>query len=489
MRPLAFSLAALLIAAVPAGAVPLGTAFTYQGQLLKSSAPYTGSADGVFRLYDAATGGTQAGSTITITSMSVTGGLFTVDLDFGSVFTGSALWLDIQVRTPPDGGYTTLTPRIRLGASPFAMYSLNAPAGGSSQWTNSTYGIDYSAGNLGIGTSGTQSHAGRRLFISSGASNENPLWVINNNVSFATLYTANSASGGYGYYDDTSTQHYMAGRIGLGTNTPDFRSKLQAIGGTVSIWGQATGNILATGYQCGVYGVGIRGTNPQLGSQDATGVIGASDFSTGVAGITANAGNGVSGQNNSTGTQGWLGGPAIGVAGRVTNASHFGGYFENTAVGGVALKALGLAQVKTLQILGADLAESFPVEGGHAEPGTVLMLGDGSEGELRIADEPYSRRVAGVVSGANGLSAGVVLKGKSFESDSQAPVALSGRVWVKCDATRAPIHVGDLLTTADRAGHAMVAGDRDRAYGAILGKAMTSLESGRGLVLVLVSLQ
>jgi hypothetical protein len=117
------------------------------------------------------------------------------------------------------------------------------------------------------------------------------------------------------------------------------------------------------------------------------------------------------------------------------------------------------------------------------------MLGGDDGAALRVADEPYSRRVAGVVSGANGLAAAVVLKGKSFEASGQAPVALSGRVWVKCDATHAPIHVGDLLTTADRKGHAMVASDRERAYGAVLGKAMTSLESGRGLVLVLVSLQ
>jgi hypothetical protein len=31
--------------------------------------------------------------------------------------------------------------------------------------------------------------------------------------------------------------------------------------------------------------------------------------------------------------------------------------------------------------------------------------------------------------------------------------------------------------------------DHDRAQGAIIGKAMSSIESGRGLVLVLVSLQ
>jgi hypothetical protein len=198
---------------------------------------------------------------------------------------------------------------------------------------------------------------------------------------------------------------------------------------------------------------------------------------------------GVKGINDAIGTEGWLGAPGAGVQGRATSTSHVGGYFFHGSPSGVALRAVGLAQVNTLQLLGADLAESFPVEGGDAEPGTVLVLGGGEDGELRVASEPYSTRVAGVVSGANGLDAGVVLSGESFDAEGQAPVALSGRVWVKCDATRAPIRVGDLLTTAERPGHAMAATDRERAYGAILGKAMTSLGSGTGLVLVLVSLQ
>ena len=68
-------------------------------------------------------------------------------------------------------------------------------------------------------------------------------------------------------------------------------------------------------------------------------------------------------------------------------------------------------------------------------------------------------------------------------------MALTGRVWVKCDASAGAIHAGDLLTSSSRAGYAMKASDRERAYGATLGKAMSALESGTGLVLVLVNLQ
>jgi hypothetical protein len=69
------------------------------------------------------------------------------------------------------------------------------------------------------------------------------------------------------------------------------------------------------------------------------------------------------------------------------------------------------------------------------------------------------------------------------------PVALTGRVYVFADATHDPIRPGDLLTTADIPGHAMKVTDYARAQGAVLGKAMSALPAGRGLVLVLVSLQ
>ena len=45
------------------------------------------------------------------------------------------------------------------------------------------------------------------------------------------------------------------------------------------------------------------------------------------------------------------------------------------------------------------------------------------------------------------------------------------------------------MTTSNVSGHAMKVTDHTKANGAILGKAMTSLEKGTGLVLVLVSLQ
>ncbi|UCE60654.1 MAG: hypothetical protein JSU63_02665, partial [Phycisphaerales bacterium] len=152
-----------------------------------------------------------------------------------------------------------------------------------------------------------------------------------------------------------------------------------------------------------------------------------------------------------------------------------------------ALQVLGTASVNVLQITGADVAEKFPVSE-PVKPGMVVAIDPDHSGKLCLSRGAYNRRVAGVVSGANNLPAGAVL-GNLPGQEAAPPVALTGRVWVHCDAAGRPIEPGDMLTTSGTPGHAMKVTDYSAAQGAIIGKAMTSLEDGRGLVLVLVSLQ
>jgi hypothetical protein len=59
----------------------------------------------------------------------------------------------------------------------------------------------------------------------------------------------------------------------------------------------------------------------------------------------------------------------------------------------------------------------------------------------------------------------------------------------KVDADIAPIEVGDLLTTSPTRGHAQKVTEPQRAIGAIIGKAMGELRSGRGKIPVLVMMQ
>jgi hypothetical protein len=133
----------------------------------------------------------------------------------------------------------------------------------------------------------------------------------------------------------------------------------------------------------------------------------------------------------------------------------------------------------------ADGAEEFEVDDDGAEPGSVLVIDD--ETRLRLADRPYDRRVAGIVSGAAGLRPGIVL-GRRREG-GRIPVALFGKVNCRIDASYGPVVAGDLLTTSETPGHAMRAKPGHRALGAVIGKALRALNSGRDLVPVLVALQ
>ena len=143
---------------------------------------------------------------------------------------------------------------------------------------------------------------------------------------------------------------------------------------------------------------------------------------------------------------------------------------------------------------GSDIAEPFvsgTTGGTTPAPGMAMVIDPEHPGQLKLAAHPYDRKVAGVISGANGLAPGLVLKSADSEyTDGNRPVALTGRVWCWCDAeANGPIQPGDLLTTSGTPGHAMKVTDFGKAQGAILGKAMTSLDEGKGLVLILVALQ
>jgi len=164
--------------------------------------------------------------------------------------------------------------------------------------------------------------------------------------------------------------------------------------------------------------------------------------------------------------------------------------------GGVASKLLlnkdSLAVVvPSLEITGgADLAEPFDFhDASGLEPGMVVAIDRRNPGQLRISDTSYDRAVAGIISGANGINAGLTLNQEGSIADGSHPVALTGRVYALADASSGRIEPGDLLTTSDTPGHLMKVTDHPRAQGAILGKAMTTLEGGTGMVLVLVSLQ
>jgi hypothetical protein len=163
------------------------------------------------------------------------------------------------------------------------------------------------------------------------------------------------------------------------------------------------------------------------------------------------------------------------------------------------LDVAGRTRTESLEISGgADFAENFDInlettEGekltAKAEAGLVVSIDPDNPGKLKLSAQPYDRRVAGIISGAGGVKPGLMMSQAGTLADGQHPVALTGRVYCWVDAAEGAVEPGDLLTTSSTPGHAMKAIDPARAHGTIIGKAMTGLKRGKGLVLVLVTLQ
>jgi hypothetical protein len=152
----------------------------------------------------------------------------------------------------------------------------------------------------------------------------------------------------------------------------------------------------------------------------------------------------------------------------------------------------GRITTQVIQITGgSDLSEKFDVTPVHDElkAGLIVSIDPENPGRLVTSSTAYDRTVAGIISGAGGVKPGMLMGQAGTAADGKHPVALSGRVYCWMDADQGAIRPGDLLTTSSTPGHGMKVTDHAQAQGAIIGKAMSSLEKGKGLVLVLVSLQ
>lgn len=557
------------------------TAFAYQGKLSNAGSPANGSFDLQFKLFDA--GGTQVGPTFTNPSVTVTNGVFTVQLDFGAVFDGSARYLEIGVRpagcVPPNcAAYAILSPRQPITSTPYAVRSANSAAAdglsaacvncvlsnqiqsvdgaqvtgaipvesvpvGSNNYIQNTaslpparrtgggqpgtsFNIDGDGIIGGSLTIGAQFPLGRlrvhdpgnvaAMYLSTGSGTEGP-------ATFRLQADSGLLGQGRSFvlFDDFAAKYRLvvngAGNIGFGITTPlgnlhahsegptsnlvlsttsgsegAARFRLQADSG---IAGQGKSFVvvddLAVQYRMMINGAGNVGfgtVNP-LGRLHAHSngaftplVLSTGSGSEGPARFKIQADSGLLGQGKSLVIY-----DDIAAQYRVViNGS--GNIGVGTTTPAAKLHVVGTARTSVLEITGgSDLAEHFELAE-DAQPGLVVAIDPQRAGKLALARGAYNRRVAGIISGANNLSAGMVLPDAAGARDSR-PVALSGRVWVYCDASKHPIKPGDLLTTSNIPGHAMKVTNYTKAQGAILGKATTGLNRGKGLVLVLVTLQ
>jgi hypothetical protein len=438
-------------------AAALGSAFTYQGQLASGGMLVDGTADMQFRLYDAASTGNQVGSQIQLPAVPVSGGIFTVQLDFGvPAFNGDARWLEIDVRSPSGSGtFETLSPRQALTSSPYSLQTRGIYVDGANQ--------------VGIGTTAPAAKlhvvgaASPRIRLENSGPGNAGVQVANANQGYEWRVTGadrmslidNTAGDAARITVDTS------GNVGIGTATP---------GTPLEIRGTGPDALRVESSNTTVTRLTVSNTAP-----------GGLDYSLISTANGSGVGPGLFGVRNNSDTSLPL---------RIDSNGHVG-------IGGATsatnrLNVIGNVECSVLQINGgSDIAEPFEITAAEEiVPGMVVSIDPENPAGLRLATDAYDRTVAGVVSGAGGIKPGMMLRQEGTSANGAHPVALTGRVYCYVDAdANGAVQPGDLLTTSDRPGHAMRVDDPQRASGAILGKALTGLERGRGLVLVLVSLQ
>jgi hypothetical protein len=130
MRKIHFAIAFLSFVGCLLASSAAPVAFTYQGRLFNSGDPVDGLYTMTFKAFDSLTGGTQVGSTVTVSQAAVTNGYFQQLLDFGpNIPRGIRIWLEITIKK-----YNTaetpalLAPRQELTPAPIALYAQKAHA-------------------------------------------------------------------------------------------------------------------------------------------------------------------------------------------------------------------------------------------------------------------------------------------------------------------------------------------------------------------------
>ena len=144
----------------------------------------------------------------------------------------------------------------------------------------------------------------------------------------------------------------------------------------------------------------------------------------------------------------------------------------------------------TGSLCGGDYAEAVDVSGdrAHYAPGDVLVIDSNNPGRFLKSVEPYSTGVTGIYSTKPGLI-GRRQKADEAAVKLEVPMAMIGIVPVKVSAENGPIKPGDFLVTSSMIGRAMKGTDRSRMFGAVVGKALGTLDQGTGVIEAVVSLQ
>jgi hypothetical protein len=122
---------------------------------------------------------------------------------------------------------------------------------------------------------------------------------------------------------------------------------------------------------------------------------------------------------------------------------------------------------------GADVAEAFEVEKGLVndyEPGDVLTVSVNNDRCATKSSRAYSTLVIGVYA----TKPGVLLTERKIDdkNNNTIPVGVIGIIPTKVTTENGPISRGDILVSSSKPGYAMKGTDKDKMFGAVIGKAL-----------------
>lgn len=429
----------------------VGATIPYAGRLADGAGQPVaeGDYDFTFALYAVETGGEPLWSEVQTRVPVDKQGAFSTSLGVAtpippSVLTNQILWLATEVCGPGEAGFTALTPRQRVGAA--------APTAGAAcphdhlgeQWTG-----DSGPGGNGLRVENTRVDSYGVTGVAHNGPNASGVlgWSISGNgvegsSDNGTGVWAHSANGpGLFAHSDNSHSIYVDGSGSAGVYVSSA--------GTSGVY------VLSATYAgVAVYSAGMMAMWVHSAAQD---------------GILVE-------------TAGWDGVHVTGPVGGV--------YYGSGKKGDEDFSVLNTGEVRSKVGFAAPthgFAENMPVEGAQTayEPGDVLVASAAGKGAAALSSIAYSRAVIGVYAASPAVVGGQPVP--KDQPGNGVPVTILGMVLCKVSAENGPIRPGDLLVTSATPGHAMRA---DQAPpGTVLGKALESLDSGAGQILVLVALQ
>ncbi len=425
-------LAASLALALVSPGIPLSAEpFTFQGFLEQSGSPLNGNANLAFKLYDAQSGGTQQGATITANTYPVLDGVFTIDLNFAGVaFADANRWLQVEVNGTPMG------PRVEILPAPVAAsaralqgrgVSATAPASGQVlKWNGSVWapaadagGSSYTAG-AGLLLNGTEFSAN---FGGSGAANS---VAHSDHGHYGQVFTGSSALQGLhisqGNSDTGATALFAIAQSATGVTNGVVGVTNSSSSAAVGVLGNATATsgltIGVRGFTASDAGFGVRG-EATASSGTTHGVWGESLSPTGrgVLGwsrATSGVNYGLYGRSDSPegkGVLGWnaatTGATAYGVWGEAASNAGRAVFGDATATSGNTFGVYGrAASTSGTGVRGDASATSGATIGVHGSSASPLGTGVKGTGRYGVLGEGLEYGVVGSTS-ADGFTNGV----------------------------------------------------------------------------------